>query len=704
MAPERLRGESIDGRSDIFAAGVVLYQLISGKQPFTGSDSVLVQKILNEPHPPFTGIGVECPPALELIVDRALAKAPDDRYPTAEEMAADLATVIAELRQGQMAELLAEAQTLFDAQEFVRSRTVLHQLLRIDSKHAPARELLNKIQQHFSERKREERVQQIRQQAEDAINSKRFDQSLSVLEAGRELFASNPELEKLRDMAQKEKDKQDKVNELINQAEAARRKSDYKAAIASAQKALKVDKTNPRIVALCNQLAKEADQAQKYAAAKELLRSARAEIGSRHYHEAIALLKQAEELDPTNPELPLLMGDASAGLEQIRRREVIAQIEEQVALASSYELLQETSKSIQAAMLEMPTESALFRLNAQVERQLREHENKRLVEETVQACRDLVPREALELVQKARLRLPGDERLLSLEALLADRLRQQSVEERRAEYLFRAREALGKEKYSDAVRLLEFAQAEGIATAELLSLLDFARNEEREHRRLDQLRNDLARAQAFIADSEFDQAIAYLENALHQTEDPALRMLLDQATVAGEGLRRQIATTLASAANLLQAGKHDEAIQLLQIQPPPVLRSVRVQAAMSAIEDERHQAVFRTIGRAYAVLETDLPAGQALIRQAAAAAADPAACSSVTQSFVVRGRVFADRAVAEVVERSKTLLREKDKDSAERLLQTVSRAIPFASSNVRLDWEKAQRKATATTLISRLRG
>ena len=85
--------------------------------------------------------------------------------------------------------------------------------------------------------------------------------------------------------------------------------------------------------------------------------------------------------------------------------------------AQAYELLQEASKSIQAAMLEMPTESALFRLNAQVERQLKEHENKRLVEETVQACRDLVPREALELVQKARLRLPGDERLLSLEAL-----------------------------------------------------------------------------------------------------------------------------------------------------------------------------------------------------------------------------------------------------------------------------------------------
>ena len=575
MAPERLRGETVDGRSDIFAAGVVLYQLIAGKQPFSGPDSVLVQKILNEPHPPLTDFCPDCPPALELIVDRALAKSPDDRYPTAEEMAADLAAVRSELRQGQLLELLSEAQTLFDAQEFVRARAILHQALTIDSKYAPAREMLSRIQQYFSERKREERVALIRQQAEDAINNKRFDQGLAFLEDGRELFATNPELERLRETAQKEKDKQDKINQHVNQAEAARRKGDYKAAVAAAQKALKVDKSNLRIVALCDQLAREADKAQKYAGANALLKSARSEIGARRYQEAIELLKQAEQLDPTNPELPLLLGDASAGLEQVRRRETIARLEEQLALASTYELLQQAAAAIHEAMVDMPTEAALYQLNVQVERQIKDYENRRLVDETVQACRDLVPRQALELVQQARLRLPGDEKLLGLEALLTDRLRQQSVEDRRAEYMYRAREALGKEKFPDAVRILEFAQAEGIATAELLSLLDFARNEDREHRRLEQLRSDLARAQALIADSEFEEAIAYLEGALHRNEDTALRMLHDQATSGNEALRTQIEATLVSTTNLVKSGKHDEAIQLLQIQPPPVLRSVK---------------------------------------------------------------------------------------------------------------------------------
>ena len=54
MAPERLRDKPLDGRSDIFAAGVVLYQLVSGQLPFSGEESMVMQRILNEPHPPLS--------------------------------------------------------------------------------------------------------------------------------------------------------------------------------------------------------------------------------------------------------------------------------------------------------------------------------------------------------------------------------------------------------------------------------------------------------------------------------------------------------------------------------------------------------------------------------------------------------------------------------------------------------------------------
>jgi hypothetical protein len=456
-------------------------------------------------------------------------------------------------------------------------------------------------------------------------------------------------------------------------------------------------------MALCNQLKKEAEQAQRQAQAKSLLNSARGELNSRRYPEAIEILQQAELVDPTNPELPLLLRDANSGLEQAKRRELIAKLEEDVALASSYESVQQAAHSIQEAMVSMPSEMALFRLNTQIERQIKEHENRIAVDEAVQACRDLSPREALELVRRVLHRLPGDERLLSLESLLAERFRQQTVDERRNDYLNRAREALKNRQYSDAVGILEFCLAEGIAEGEIHALLDFARKEELEHRRQEQLRTNLSRAQSLIGAAAYEEAIEFLEGALQQDHDTALRMLLDQASSGRDALRQQIENGLASASKLALAGKTAEAIQLLQMQPPSFQRSSRVQIALAALEEERQQALFRMIGRAYAALEVDLPAGEAVMRRTAKVSANSPHIKSVASAFRTRVRAFADRLVADALERSKKLLRDNDRAASGNLLQSVSNTIDFASPELKTDWQRAQKKVSKGALTSRFR-
>jgi serine/threonine-protein kinase len=699
MAPERLRNETLDGRSDIFAVGVVLYQLVAGQLPFTGIDTELMQKILQKPAPTMAEIGVECPRELEFVLDRALAKDPADRYSTAEEMAAELSAIISELRQGEVEELLVQAREMVAADQLAQARTVLNQVVTIDNKNAAAKELLAHIQGQFMMRKRELTAQQVRQQAEEAFVSKRYEQCLAVLEGCRELFSAYPDLEALRARAKKEKDKQDRVNELLGLIESARRKGDFKSAILHAEKARKADKTNPRIAQLCNQLTAEAEQAQRQAQAKILLNAARADMNARRFNEAVELLHQVEALDPTHPELALMLADAKNGLEQGRRREVISRLEDEVSQASTMEQLQQVAESIQGAMAEMPTESALFRLSAQVERLVRDQQNRRLVENTLLACKELRPREALDRVRQAQAQVPGEERLMSLEALLLEKIRQQTVDERRAEYLARARESLANQQYGEAVRVLELCDAEGIASSEILTLLDFAHNELRDRERIDQLRSDMAQAQTLIGDSEFDQAIEFLEHALSVREDPALRMLLDQATTGREAQQQRISAALASAANFIQSGKLDESLQFLQKQPRPVQLSPRVQHTLSAIEEERQQAVFRTIGRAYAALDFDLPASDALLRQAQSAVFDPALCVALANPFRERQQAFADGAVAEAVRGARKLVKERNKEGAERLLMTVTDALSFASPQVRGEWETAHRKATSSGLF-----
>ncbi|MBP2298737.1 serine/threonine-protein kinase [Azospirillum picis] len=95
MAPEVLRGEKADARSDLFSAGVVLYYLLAQRRPFSGSVATVMQQILFvEPPPPSRG-NPDLPPPFDTVILKALAKAPADRYASAGEFADALRRALA---------------------------------------------------------------------------------------------------------------------------------------------------------------------------------------------------------------------------------------------------------------------------------------------------------------------------------------------------------------------------------------------------------------------------------------------------------------------------------------------------------------------------------------------------------------------------------------------------------------------------------
>src|SRR5258705_10512099 len=87
MAPEQVEGKEMDARSDIFAFGVVLYEMATGKKAFEGdSKASLAASILTSDPPPITRIQPLTPLALERLVKRRLAKDPEDRWHTARDL------------------------------------------------------------------------------------------------------------------------------------------------------------------------------------------------------------------------------------------------------------------------------------------------------------------------------------------------------------------------------------------------------------------------------------------------------------------------------------------------------------------------------------------------------------------------------------------------------------------------------------------
>ncbi|MGH8756812.1 MAG: protein kinase domain-containing protein [Burkholderiales bacterium] len=91
MSPEQIVGKSVDGRSDIFSLGVVLYEMVTRKAPFDGeSISNIMYRILNETPADIRKINKQIPIAFDYIISKALAKLPENRYQKASELAHDL--------------------------------------------------------------------------------------------------------------------------------------------------------------------------------------------------------------------------------------------------------------------------------------------------------------------------------------------------------------------------------------------------------------------------------------------------------------------------------------------------------------------------------------------------------------------------------------------------------------------------------------
>jgi serine/threonine protein kinase len=146
MSPQLYKGERADARSDIWAVGVSLYELLAFKRPFTGdSEAELMFHIIYEKPDDLMGLSPECTEELAAIVSKMLEKKSEDRYQSMDDLLHAIEPIWKAAQQATVTGLLADCQELVVAKDLQRAHALLRKALHIDVGNSQAKSMLEKV-------------------------------------------------------------------------------------------------------------------------------------------------------------------------------------------------------------------------------------------------------------------------------------------------------------------------------------------------------------------------------------------------------------------------------------------------------------------------------------------------------------------------------------------------------------------------------
>ena len=194
ISPERLLGKVADGRSDIWSAACILYLLLTGRLPFPGDDPATLHRVIREPHDPLSASLSGYPAALDHLIDRGLAKDPDDRYETAEEMAADIEAINENLKRDHVTEILGTVRPLMEQEQWTSARPVLLDLQKLNPQNTEVKKLLREVQEKLSRQQKSVQFRQLISDGDEAVLGQKYAEAIEFYNQALSLDRTNTEL------------------------------------------------------------------------------------------------------------------------------------------------------------------------------------------------------------------------------------------------------------------------------------------------------------------------------------------------------------------------------------------------------------------------------------------------------------------------------------------------------------------------------
>jgi eukaryotic-like serine/threonine-protein kinase len=546
MSPEQFHNLELDRRVDIWAYGVIYYQLLAGKHPFAVPDQIVTMyNIANKPAAPVCSINQEVPEALGQIVDRCLTKDRDQRYLSMEDLRFDVMPVLQDLSKQQAARMLGEARKLIDAADWDGAQTLIKRVLELDPADRTAVALRRTIADALRKRESLPRITTLAAAAEQHVNAKQFTKALEALETALKIDPSAADLRKRTGEVRELMERAKRAQELLAVARQDLATEHLTDAYQRATEALQFDPGHVEASQFLASVRDEMARRERQKAVQDGVDRARQLLGKGSYDESIQLLQGLNASYPGTLEVSQLLRDAENAREiDLRRRQLrdaLLAVKEFLRLRRFAEAVQR----LEVLSAEFPGEDEVIRMLRYAREEWKVSQRTealdRIKANIIQLQSNGRFDEAIRFLERSQVEFPGEPDLVRLaQGVMAAK----AEAERRAaldRVIFEARGRQQAGELTEGLKAVDLGLQQYGPDQRLLALRDQLEKDWQTAQRNQALQKAIQEGRQFVGRREWDKAVAHLQQVAMQYPDEAepRRMLGEaEASLAQERKER----------------------------------------------------------------------------------------------------------------------------------------------------------------------
>ncbi|MGH9787167.1 MAG: protein kinase domain-containing protein, partial [Candidatus Acidiferrales bacterium] len=683
MSPEQISGKPVDARSDIFALGVILYELLTFRIPFEGPDvPAILYKILYEAPVPLAEHWPGCPAPLQHIIDKTLEKDREARYQSAEELEIELRAAADSLKQEALEGCLREAERAVASGSLVHAKECLQRVLNLDTRHVEAKSLMQQVQKQLHAQQQAEKISLFLRNANESLQAEQYDEAISWFDQVLRLEPAHAEAVQNRQVALETRDRIQKVRQHLEAADAHADARDFRAAKKEFEAVLALEPGHEQAKRQLAYVTQELEEQERSRSVQEYTDQAKTLILDRKFTAALDLIGKVKELDTLNLEVESLAKMAEAAKQKEHRARELQERLKEVQQALDAQEFVDALALADTLLQEFPDEPQVIKLHAQALDRADTQRKRRHVDEQLRVARDLMEKNdfaaAITVLEGAMESVPDDPRLGSFLATVREQQQQAEREAVVKDAVRQANEHLRAKNYAAALTALEAAHGRAGTSPQLAELIQFARQQQREQQRQERLRHVLTQAQRFASEDNFGEALRVLEGAPAELKTGDLTAQIATVREQQQKFEQRREATAKHALELLEAGEAAEAVGLLDAAPRVYFKDDSFQSLYARCRETLQRINFiREAEEQFDHLlgTEELERAQSLLQQALGAYPDDKTLLGLQRRLREEQFRVGERRWRGVIDDARMALGRMEYDRAAKLLASL----PFAS-------------------------